>query len=52
MNENYAYQQGMLEGAGLTQNQTKRKLSPVKTEQDFRKKGYKNFNPTAKIAEG
>jgi hypothetical protein len=51
MNANYAYQQGLLEGAGLTQNQPKRKFSPVKSEQDFRKKGYKKFNPTANIAE-
>jgi hypothetical protein len=52
MNANYANQQCLLEGAGLTQNQSKRKLSPVKTEQDFCKKGYKKFNPTANIAEG
>jgi hypothetical protein len=51
MNANYAYQQGLLEGAGLTQNQPKRKSSPVKMEQDFRKRGYKKFNPTANIAE-
>jgi hypothetical protein len=40
-----------LEGAGMTQNQPKRKLSSVKTEHDFRKKGNKKFNPTANIAE-
>jgi hypothetical protein len=43
MNANYAYQQGLMEGAGLTKNQPKRKLSPLKNEQDFRKKDYKNL---------
>jgi hypothetical protein len=52
MNANNAYHQGLLEGVGLTQNQPKRKFSPAKTEQKFRKKGYKKFNPTANKAEG
>jgi hypothetical protein len=52
MNANYAYQKGLLEGVGLTQNQPKRKFSPAKPDQEFRKKGYKKFNPTANIAEG
>jgi hypothetical protein len=52
MNANYAYQQGLLEGAGLTQNQPKRKLFPMKTKRYFRKKGYKKFNPSANLTEG
>jgi hypothetical protein len=38
LDANFAYQQGLLEGAGLTQNQPKRKFSQIRTEQDFRKK--------------
>jgi hypothetical protein len=41
MNVNYAYQQGLMEGAGVTQNQLKKKVSPIKNEQDFQK-NYQN----------
>jgi hypothetical protein len=51
MNTNYAYEQGLMEGAGLVQNQPKRKVSQIKNEKDFRKKGYKKFNLSANVTE-
>jgi hypothetical protein len=51
MNANYAYQQVLMEGAGLTQNRPKRKLSPIRKTQNFRKKNFKKFKPSANLTE-